>query len=418
MSVDLFLKSSILFYCSLPFVRWFPYFLEYNDIVFIRYSLTIIIPFLFGFLFIKKSDKIINYIQYCFLFSSFYLIFNSLGLIFGEERESFVFFRDLIYLNLIFISAIYIKNENKDNIINFYLLIFGLLSTIHILGSYRIITFNHPVEGKDISTTGLGELSTEWSSSLAIIALMYFLLRKKSIFSLFSFVLIYSSQIIVNGRAGILATTIGIILFSIFQKKYKNLLLIGILLFVFLIRPTENFNRYQDHIFYDQRVVKNYNTGYIHNNKEFFQNLESIGCTSFCLELIEKLDIISSYRIQQWITGIFNFFRNPLGKGFGNAPIWVSGAEREFHIHNVFIRMANEGGFMSFIFCIIIISIPIVFFPSEYKIYFTTSAIPAFFEPRFIFNAAIEQSSIWWLMYFIIFKSCWDTYKSQKRLSI
>jgi hypothetical protein len=416
---EFYIKKALLYlvcmYGSFSLTRWIPYLLDYNEIILIRYSILISISLVLLVNFYLKRMIPVKNTLILLSFSLIYLLLNFSAFINGEERASFVMIRDLVYLCILLFAIISISDWNLDDYLKIFLITFSILSLFHILGTFQILDFKHPLNGKNIGTSGFNELSTEWSSSITCVATMFFILKRKNLLYQSSFTLIYASQLLVNGRAGIVATTIGIIFYSFNRKEFKNLFYLLIIPAIFIIRPVEKLDRYQEFIFFDSKKIISIDAKEVNERTDFYQVLNSIECNEECKKFIIELDRISTYRIQQYILGIRNFINKPFGYGFGKAAIYLEEQNQKYHIHNVYIRMANEGGVTSLTFCLIIIIMPFILFASEYKWYFLIASIPALFEPRFIYNAAVDQSAPWWLLFFVLLgKYIEKRYHSQK----
>ena len=240
-----------------------------------------------------------------------------------------------------------------------------------------------------LSVSGFGALRTGWSNGVSLFVPFlcgaFFFKRTKTfvkVVALFSIVMIITSQIIVAGRAGLIASLISLV-YLIYQKKNK----LG--LFAFFFIALFLLVEFSDYFITLMRV----------------EPVASHGVST------EFLDDVSAGRLSSGLFAIKMASKKMLfGYGFGNFKI------HGMEVHNLWLRLFVEGGiFLPALFIVILllimrnarklVSILLINFEvtseRDLSYYYVLNAVLiagffiSLFEPRALLGS-FQTSSIWW----------------------
>lgn len=332
----------------------------------------------FAYIFIGRGKIYLGFIGLAGFFLLFVLL--SPALIIGTMSSAEQVVANLFYSTCVFlIFASFAINAEK-------IIVFMKLSSIPIIGFcvYSVLAYFEVVNnfrapfvlgGFPVSVSGFTGLRTGWSNGIAMYIpfVMIFFFKRKNftslLFGAFGVAVIFSSQLVVGGRAGMLATIIGILL-VVFMRRSKllkfliplGLMLISIQMMPYLI----------EHLRLD-RVASG--TG------------------------LKELNHLSAGRIGSYIYALELFIKNPvIGVGIGNSD--VGGHS----IHNMWLKfLADAGIFFIFTFAFMIAKVikGARRFLSDNETSFVLIAVVAqglvssMFEPSMILGS-FQNSAIWW----------------------
>lgn len=256
------------------------------------------------------------------------LLASFFGLIQAEASVAIDRLLDLV-LSFTFLWSFYIISRagvNVDRIFRFSVLIIAALCFLTVMYSITGIPNIQSPYGQSLSTAGFGAKRTGWSGGLALffaLSVLFIRVEGKNKFrktlSLLGFLLIASSimgsQIVSGGRAGIVASLAGILLFVMLSPARRNisiLLIIAVVVAYFL----------QDFLAEHLRLYR------------------IIGTAASA----QDIDSFSSGRMSGYQIAIDLFKAKPLvGQGFGQVSLLNYGINYG-EVHNLWLKLAMEAG--------------------------------------------------------------------------
>ena len=290
----------------------------------------------------------------------------------------------LFYFNIFsffsFLWAIYLINLNnyleieKIFLGSLYIIVF--FCSIHIIDSTFNI-FNLAVPEieilDDFSETGFNLSRTGWSIGISLFIPISLLMKRKILKILFTAIIFYS-QFITGGRAGLLISLFFIFMYVLRQHKiYLILMSVAALFFVFnsleLITQSLRFDRL------------------IGKSLDF-----------------ETLNSFSANRLEGYSFGLKSWLENPFfGNGVKNVWFYTDGKPTE--IHNFWIKTLAESGLLAFLFFAFFVSKlykssvkklkePVYL---KYRLIIIGGLIATLFEPNAVFGS-FQNYAIWWLV--------------------
>lgn len=252
--------------------------------------------------------------------------------------------------------------------------LFCLISLIFI-----IIIPDHPNplnEQLSILHTGLGGSRTGWSPSIALyLPWLYSILGGSLFFSILAGFTVLGNQALVAGRTGMVAAAIPFVIWGFIARRTK--------IFIFVLAASSLAALY------------------------ISLNLEELRFNQGDFKSIDALNELSTGRIEQYIVAIMAIIENPF-VGYGAGDLFYE--ESHWYIHNVFLKLATEGGVAYGLVSYFIIAIALfrgwrglrrgssVHMAAFLTV--LTGAITAQFEPGAMFGA-FNQIVFWWACFAI-----------------
>ena len=316
-----------------------------------------------------------------FILFSIYVISNLPGLMFGEKDASIYRMTNTLEIFLfLFVCGSIFNSRNYEITLKTALngfIIFGALSAItSVLHPNIINPFNDQLT---LTDTGFAGSRVGWSPANALHVpwtLVYGAYFGGIFGQYISLSILLTNQILVDGRAGILASLISISGMLIYRKKSLLILIWSIALYV----AVEHFDILR--LLRASRVLE----GHIS---------------------LSSLNSASGGRVSIMSAAMRSIGRHPfIGTGFGNFRYGPHG----YFVHNDYLRLATEGG----VFCgVAALAIVVAGLIRGYQyavsggefgkaIFFTLVCgfFVSLFEPGFIFGD-FNTSSFWWFCYCI-----------------
>jgi hypothetical protein len=260
----------------------------------------------------------------------FLLLFTATipGLLQGDAYDSLSFFKD-IFLAFTMMWATYfyvISGKNIWNVIYIGAVIVGIHCALIVSSSaFNIPNWIAPPDMRiltgELSVGGFTALRTGWSQGVALfIPILFVSVLRSPPLSLFTriitvclFVAIIGSQLIVGGRAGLLASAMQVMIICILKKRISfGVVFVGIVALATYLNPYA----LDQHLRFDRLPQENKGD-------------------------IEALDSFSAGRVHGAIYSLNLAMKSPvLGHGFGTIKSTGGAGE----IHNVWLRLWVESG--------------------------------------------------------------------------